>query len=188
MPKQPKPIKKNNKTGEDSSKALVGTIYNDLIPEGIEKLKALEAMSCYLSTGNIQKVERLTGVSPSQMNTWMESPWWPEATAELKKRQQEALDGRITGLMALSLDVVEERLTGGDPTWVKDEGLVNIPIKAGVAAKIMGTLYEKRALIRGDATSHVVKEDSGLAVLKNMLEKIAKEKKTEREIPGERLE
>lgn len=167
---------------------LAGTTYDSLIPEGEDKLKILEAMSAYMSTGSLASTEKLTGVSGTKMSSWMSKPWWNTALAELRARQQDALDGRISGLIDVSLDVVEDRLKNGDPQWVKDEGIVQVPVKAGVAAKIMGTLYEKRALIRGDSTSNIRKEESGLDKLAKLLESISKEKKVERVIPGERLE
>lgn len=199
--------KREVKTPDTSLVQLSGTTYDSLIPEGEDKLKILEAMSVYLSTGNLVKVEQLTGVSAKEMSTKMSTPWWNTTLAELRVRQQDALDGRISGLIDVSLDVVADRLANGDPQWVKDgvtteildddgkvidvvtvSGIVSVPVKAGVAAKIMGTLYEKRALIRGDSTSNARKEESGLDKLAKLLESISKEKKVERVIPGERLE
>ena len=186
---------------------LAGTAYASLIPEGEDGVRILEAMSVYMSTGVLKKVQELTGVSSTELRTWMSQPWWDETLAVLRQKQQDALDGRISGLIDLSLDTVEKRLVDGDPQWVKDgltteildedgkvtdvvtcSGIVSVPVKAGVAAKIMHTLYEKRALIRGDSTSNVRKEEGGLAKLAKLLESISKEKKTERVIPGERLE
>ena len=206
MVAQPKVKKKLSKV-ETSPVTLVGTAYDGLIPQGEDQLRILEAMSVYMSTGVLKKVQELVGVSREEMAAWMSQPWWDDTMAVLRQKQQDALDGRISGLIDLSLDTVEKRLVEGDPQWVKDgiktevldengvlertlwsPGIVNVPVKAGVAAKIMGTLYEKRALIRGDSTSNVRKEEGGLAKLAKLLESISKEKKTERVIPGERLE
>ena len=187
MPKQPV-VKKKLSKAETSLVTLVGTAYDGLIPQGEDQIRILEAMSVYMSTGVLKKVQELVGVSREEMSGWMSQPWWNDAMAVMRQKQQDALDGRISGLIDLSLDTVEKRLVEGDPQWVKDEGIVNVPVKAGVAAKIMGTLYEKRALIRGDSTSNVRKEEGGLAKLAKLLESISKEKKTERIIPGERLD
>src|SRR3990167_5046725 len=203
----PKKTFKKAAVAETFPVTLAGTAYASLLPKGEDGVRILEGMSVYLSTGSLKKVNELTGIVSSEMSTWMSQPWWDDMMAVLRQKQQDALDGRISGLIDLSLDTVEKRLVDGDPQWVKDgiktevldkngvlertlwsPGLVSVPVKAGVAAKIMHTLYEKRALIRGDSTSNVRKEEGGLAKLAKLLESISKEKKTERVIPGERLE
>ena len=78
MAKPPTPKKTFKPAGvaktDTSLVTLAGTAYASLIPEGEDGVRILEAMSVYMSTGVLKKVQELTGVTGTEMSAWMSAP------------------------------------------------------------------------------------------------------------------
>jgi len=91
------------------------------------------------------------GVQYELAKQWLRADWAEEAMKLIGTDMQIRLQSRFTGLIDKTLDELEDRLDNGDITQMGSR----CPIKARDTAQILSTLYDKRALIRGEPTSRV---------------------------------
>ncbi len=141
----------------------------------------IQAAICYMITGTVNGVERLTGISHQTVSEWKnKSQWWPLVMAKVKKDKQDELDAEITGLIHESTAALRDRLENGDEVLLKDGERIETfqrKLSGKDISSIINTLYDKRAMLRGDPTSITAKANSGdvLKELKDTFEKIAAE-------------
>ena len=145
----------------------------------------IQAAICYMITGTVNGVERMTGISHQTVAEWKnKSQWWPLVLAKVKKDKQDELDSEITGLIHKSTAALKDRLEYGDEVLLKEgSGETSYverfqrKLSGKDIASIINTLYDKRAMLRGDPTSITAKASSGdvLKELKETFEKIAAE-------------
>ena len=156
---------------------MMADIYNPqakIAPE----LK-VQAAVCYMLTGTVKGVERMTGISHQTVSEWKnKSLWWPSVLTKVKKDKQEELDAEITALLHQSTAALKDRLEHGDVTLHKMGDSVEKhekKLSGRDLATIINTLYDKRAMLRGDPTSISAKTTSSdvLEELKATFEKIA---------------
>jgi len=102
--------------------------------------------------------------------------WWQPLIEEVRKAKNEELDAKLTSIIHKSADELEDRVKNGNYKLSgkkKEDGTpeyVRVPMSSSELAKDgIGIQYDKRALIRGDPTSRVAREDPEV-----ILEKIAK--------------
>jgi len=116
-----------------------------------EKLRAVNA---YLVTGSSIQAGKVAGIPHYTIRKWkQEATWWPETVQELRKQLQDKLDGLLTGVIHDCIENLAERVTKGEQTITKDGRIVTKKVSARDLAIIAGTMFDKRALIRGDPTS-----------------------------------
>jgi hypothetical protein len=108
-------------------------------------------LSAYILSGNIMASAKNSGVEWGAAKEWVKTKWARTAMELMRGEAQQHLDHRLTGLIEKSVDELEDRLTKGDVV----AGGKRQKIKAVNVATILGVLYEKRALIRGEPTSRV---------------------------------
>ena len=150
----------------------------------------IQAAVCYMLTGTVKGVERLTGISHQTVSEWKnKSQWWPLVLAKVKKEKQDELDAEITALIHKSTESLLDRLENGDEVLLKDGSGETARIErfqrklsGKDIASIINTLYDKRAMLRGDPTSITAKVTSidVLSELKSTFEKIAAEASNKR--------
>lgn len=139
----------------------------------------IQAVVCYMITGTVNGVERMTGISHQTVSEWKnKSQWWPLVMIKVRKDKQDELDAEITGLLHQSTAALKDRLEHGDTVYHKvgDELVKGEKKLSGRdLATIINTLYDKRAMLRGDPTSISAKVTSTdvLEELKATFEKIA---------------
>ena len=143
----------------------------------------IRAAVCYMITGTVNGVERMTGISHQTVAAWKnKSQWWPLVMAKVKKDKQDELDAEITTLIHKSTSELHDRLENGDEVLLKDGSgetasveSFNRKLSGKDIASIINTLYDKRAMLRGDPTSITAKATSGDVIqeLKKTFEKIA---------------
>ena len=139
----------------------------------------IQAAVCYMLTGTVKGVERMTGISHQTVSEWKnKSQWWPLVMIKVKKDKQEELDAEITSLLHQSTAELKDRLEHGDVVFHKvgdrmEKG--EKKLSGRDLATIINTLYDKRAMLRGDPTSITAKASSTdvLEELKATFEKIA---------------
>ena len=121
----------------------------------------IHAAVCYMITGTVNGVERMTGISHQTVAAWKnKSQWWPLVLAKVKKDKQDELDAEITSLIHKSTFALQDRLEHGDEVLLKEgsgkDGRIerfNRKLSGKDIASIINTLYDKRAMLRGDPTS-----------------------------------
>ena len=113
----------------------------------------IQCVTLYATTGRIKDIHKATGVPSGTINQWKnKAAWWDEALAEVRLTKNEELDALLTyGLHKASEEMVD-RLENGNEALVNGE-VVRVKVPARELAQAVNCLYEKRALIRGTATS-----------------------------------
>jgi len=143
----------------------------------------IQAAVCYMITGTVNGVERMTGIKHQTVAEWKnKSQWWPLVLAKVKKDKQDELDAEITALIHKSTFELHDRLENGDEVLLKDGSGETASVESFSRklsgkdiASIINTLYDKRAMLRGDPTSISAKATSTDVIeeLKKTFEKIA---------------
>jgi len=114
----------------------------------------LAAIVAWLTTQSDYEASRMTGIPASTIKTWRNyAIWWRDQLNMIKADRQEELDARLSQLINKTTREIEDRLDNGEEVIYKDGQVQRKKVGARDLAIIAGTLYDKRALIRGDATS-----------------------------------
>lgn len=138
----------------------------------------VSAVMAFITTGSSRKASKVCGINETVIRDWKtRSSWWPEVYAECKKKKQEELDGAITDIIHRSVGHLLDRLEEGDTKIDRNGRPHQAPLSGRDVAWIMAVLFDKRQLIRGEATSRSekVSEDDRLSKLQAQFEKMATE-------------
>jgi len=113
--------------------------------------KVLIFFRYYTQTGNILRSANEAEVNYDVARYWLTTAYSDKIIRILKVEQQKVLDVKLTGLIETVISSVEERLAFGDYNTRGDR----VPVQLDKLLKALTTLYDKRALIRGEPTSRV---------------------------------
>lgn len=115
----------------------------------------LKAVSLYLVKATLQEVAKELKIPYQTISNWkLHSPWWDEAFSKLKKERQHELEVLLSNSIHKAIEEINDRFKYGDHKLdTKSGDLVRVPLNAKDLSLIFSTLYDKRALIRGEATS-----------------------------------
>lgn len=124
----------------------------------------------YISSGNLKVSARAADINVNTARDWTKQQWFADIMDLVRFEHQKKLDARMTALLDKDLKAIEDRLDNGDIN-AKGE---KVPVPAAQLASIFSTLYDKRALIRGEPTSRVerVSVDQQLNKLHKRFEEI----------------
>lgn len=141
--------------------------------------KKLEAATLWAVTRNLDQVKELSGIPVAHLKKMMNEPWWDEIVRKVRKEKNEVLDAKITDMLEQTMDLVIDRIQRGEYQYDKKSGeFVRIPMKARDAAVSAAILFDKRQLIRGEATSRTesVSPDEKLNQLAENFKRLAQSK------------
>lgn len=115
------------------------------------------------------------GLSYHTVNEWKRKGWIYEAVEIAKELAQDKLDRRLTGTINKALNNIDTALDKGDGVLQKDGSLAYKPVSAKDNAIIAGIAFEKRQLLRGEATQISEEGSTGdkLAALAEQFAKFA---------------
>src|SRR3990167_4937812 len=121
----------------------------------------------------------VTGVQTCALPiSWYKKPWWKELLKEVRAAKQDELDALLTGIIMEASNQLADRVKYGNSVVTDAGEVVKVPLKATeLATAGIGIPYDKRALIRWDATVKVELQGSVDAILerlKNTFESLAK--------------
>lgn len=136
------------------------------------------AVMAYMVTGTSRKASRICGVPEGTIRWWKaRSLWWDSTMAECRRKKQDELDAMTTNVIHKAVEQIEDRVQNGNTRRNKDGEEVNTPMTAQELSMVVGILFDKRQLIRGDPTSRTetVSESERLNELQNKFEQMAKE-------------
>ena len=145
----------------------------------------LEAATALLITGTTTDASKLCGIPSRTIREWTKKDWWHSLMQEADKHKNALLSGKQTKLLEKSLNLLEERMTKGDPIVDKNGNIVGYkPVNAYHMALIHAILVDKRGVIRGvkESTKSNKTITDKLDELTDRLEKFA-EKQTSFGIP-----
>lgn len=106
----------------------------------------------YVSGTPIREAARLAGIKEDAAKAWRRRPWWSRVEAAARMVASQVADRKLSKVLDLAVKNIEERIVDGDPYTAQGEVRFK-PVSAKDLAIILGVVYDKRALIRGEATT-----------------------------------
>ncbi len=133
----------------------------------------IQAVTLYFMCGSMKQVFKDTGIPWQIISQWRRlSPWWDEITNKLRKEKQDELDVMMTNFLHEAQEQALDRVTNGDFKITSSGEIKRIPMSGRDLALTSVAFFDKRALIRGDATS-ISKRQDPLGDIKDKLEQFA---------------
>jgi len=138
----------------------------------------IQAATCFMLTGTLAGASRMTGLKTETIWDWKtNSEWWEPVLTKVKKDKQEELDALLTKTIHNAVGDLVERLTDGEEVVVKGKDGTYQKIKKAVSARdltsAIGTLYDKRTMLRGDPTS-ITRRETSVDLLNTLREEFTK--------------
>jgi len=116
--------------------------------------KRVEAATLWAATRSTKTVHELTGVTPKVLQEWKKEPWFMNIVSRVKKEKNDELDQQITEIIHECTNMLKERLYKGNTKWNYKTGeQFLVPMDSKDLVMAMGILFDKRQLLRGEATS-----------------------------------
>jgi hypothetical protein len=136
-----------------------------------------KAACLYAVTADFKQVSELTGIPAPQLKSMADEQWWADIIKEVRKEENNQMSAKLTQIANTAFDGLIERLKTGDPVLNAKTGEISfIPIRFRDLANSLGTLIDKRQLLRGDPTTRTDKlgQDEILKLLGDKFESFAK--------------
>lgn len=134
----------------------------------------VQCATLYFMCGSFKQVQKDTGIKWGTIATWArKSTWWDEVIHKLRKEKQDELDAMMTNFLHEAQHQALDRVKNGDYKMTAGGELKRVPMSGRDLALTSAAFFDKRALIRGDATSISRRKDP-LGDIKDKLEQFAK--------------
>lgn len=139
------------------------------------KEQKIRVVGLFLSGSTLSEAAKAEGIPQQTVDNWKNnSVWWNEVIHDIRKNKQDELDNLLTKTIHSALEKINDRLEYGDYQFDSKSGdLVRIPPKAREIASVLTVIYDKRALIRGEATSIRTDSATSLQSLEDKFKKFA---------------
>ena len=116
--------------------------------------KRIEVATLWAVLRDVKQVSDLSKVSAQVIRKWKDEPWFHNIVSRVVKEKNDILDQKLTGVIDACAIQIQERLTQGDTKVNYKTGEVyTAPLDARGLALVMGIIFDKRQLLRGEATS-----------------------------------
>lgn len=140
----------------------------------------LEAVTTYLSLGNLSLTSRVLKIPEMTLRTWKKADWWKDIEGELKVQENIQLSSRLKRIIESTLAATEDRIANGDFIYDNRAGqMVRKPVNMRDAHKVAMDLIDKRDVLDNKVPTSVSIEqiDDKLAKLAQKFEQIASGRK-----------
>lgn len=123
----------------------------------------IEVVMCYFLTGTSRQAAKLAAsngikIPETTIRDWKtRSMWWPEVYQECKKKKNEQLDISFSQFIDQGITQIMDRVSNGDTVITKDGDHVKKPISGKDLSWMVGIIFDKRQLLRGEATARTEK-------------------------------
>lgn len=102
----------------------------------------LEAVKCWLVTGNLAQTAAALAIPLPTLKTWKYSNWWKDLVSEIKTEKSLQLSNKLRKIAEKALDATEDRVDNGDYVYDQKLGkLVRKPLNAAVVHTIAKDLF-----------------------------------------------
>jgi len=151
-----------------------------------KEAKRIEAVTTYLSTGNLTETGRLTGVPLKTMEQWKTSDWWKEMEKKIRSDEEQHLDAKLTKIIDKTLEKLVDSIENGEHIYDQRTGQIKrMPAKMRDLNNAFNTILDKRQLIRRQPTK-IVEQTNTATQLQNLADQFASfVKKTVKELPAQ---
>lgn len=110
-----------------------------------------DAARLYYQTGSYIKTAQGLGVSIYEVTRLGKTGWWRDEIAALERDEIAQSNVRMTRLLDMTLDELEDRLVNGDEVVVGGQ-LTTKKVDARTLATVANVIFDKRQLLRGMPT------------------------------------
>ena len=149
--------------------------------------KKIELVTTYLATGSLLMASGICKVPYTTCKHWKKQPWFKDMIANIRSEEKMELDAKVSKIVNKTLDVIVDRLDGGDYILDSKSGTVKrVPVKMRDAKPVMTDLFDKRQLLRNEPTSITESQtvDKRLEMLAERFEKFVGGGSTQPELPN----
>lgn len=149
--------------------------------------KKIELVTTYLATGSLLMASGICKVPYTTCKHWKKQPWFKDMIANIRSEEKMELDAKVSKIVNKTLDVIVDRLDGGDYILDSKSGTVKrVPVKMRDAKSVMTDLFDKRQLLRNEPTSITESQtvDKRLEMLAERFEKFVGGGSTQPELPN----
>lgn len=153
-------------------------------PKWYPEQTKVEAATLYAVTRNWGHTSELSKVPVGTLKKWAQEDWWQNVIGRIVKDKNDELDGALTSIIHECQEQIKNRLQVGDPKVnFKTGDVYYVPLDVRALTMSLAILFDKRQLIRGEATSRseTVSTEKRLEFLKGQFEKFSKAKEIEGE-------
>lgn len=149
-----------------------------------KEAKRIEAVTTYLSTGNLTETGRMTGVPLKTLEQWKKSDWWKEMEKKIRSDEDQQMDAKLTKIIDKTLEKLVDSIENGEHIYDQRTGQVKrMPAKMRDLNNAFNTILDKRQLIRRQPTK-IVEQTTTATQLQNLADQFANfVKKTVQELP-----
>lgn len=139
--------------------------------------KKIEVATLWAVLRDVKQVSELSKVGVPTIRKWKDEPWFYNVVSRVVKEKNDILDQKLTGVIDACAIQIQERLLNGDTKVNYKTGQIyTAPLDARGLALVMGIIFDKRQLLRGEATSRTetISFDRRLENLKETFERFSK--------------
>ena len=132
-------------------------------------------MLLYVSGTPIRESARIIGIKEVTAKSWRRTKWWHKIETAARMVASQTADRKLSKVLDLAVKKIEKRIVDGDP-YTSQGDVRYKPVTAKDLAIIIGVVYDKRALIRGEATQltgEAKSEEERLAELSEAFKEIS---------------
>ena len=135
--------------------------------------KKIEAVTMYLSTGNLTETARVISVPIRTLESWKVTDWWKEMVARIQADDDQQLDAKTSKVINKALDALMDRVENGEYVYDQKTGqLKRSPAKLRDLNTAFNNLLDKRQLLRNKPTK-IVEQQSTAIALQNLANQFA---------------
>ena len=145
-------------------------------------------VTSWVTGASLKESARHFNVPFATVRDWKyQGVWWLDTVDKVRKDHNEDLDTYMTGVMDNATQAVVDRIKFGDYKYdTKTGDTVRVPMAGRDLAVVTAIYTEKRALLRGEATSISMTKQDPLRDIENKLKEFAKFSQA-RQLEGEVL-
>ena len=133
-------------------------------------------VTSWVTGASLKDAARHFNVPFATVRDWKyQGVWWLDTVDKVRKDHNEDLDTYMTGVMDKATKAVVDRIEYGDYKYDNKTGdTVRVPMAGKDLAVVTAIYTEKRALLRGEATSISITKSDPLRDIENKLKEFAK--------------
>lgn len=113
----------------------------------------VEAATVFAATGNVKTTSLLTKIPEGTIRNWKDEDWWLVLQSRVRRENNEQTDAKLTSIIDKTLDKIGENIDQGNVVYDSKTGTMKrVPLNARDLAIITNSTFDKRQLLRGEAT------------------------------------
>jgi hypothetical protein len=132
-----------------------------------------QAVQEYLKSGSLAQVARNLGTTVYEVNKVAKTQEWADEVAQHRRTELAVLDMALTTILDKTTLELIHRLEYGEEVYDQNGDCHMKPVSAASLTKIIGTVFDKRQLLRGLPTA-LNNESSKLSELAEKLEQLGR--------------